>query len=190
MTDAVAQNKQQLSERVEEIRSNQDLSDSAKQRMIGEAYDEAANRHGELVAEREEAAAREVAQRERSVFGLAYPKDMVANRDKEAFRQSYRDAAFRVFNMEPKNLERVLDRAERIGDEQLAQAVYHEALERGMASLANRYREDRLDAQQRWEKYVSARKAGESTEGLLFSGYSSVGPERPPEAGGMGGNAA
>lgn len=186
MTDAVAQNKQQLSERVEEIRSNRDLSDSAKQRLIGEAYDEAASHHGALVAERKEAAAREVAQRERSVFGLAYPKDAVTNRDKETYRQSYRDAAFRVFNMEPENL----DRAERIGDEQLAQAVYHEAVERGISGVAKRYREARPDAQQRWEKYVSARRAGESTEGLLFSGYSSVGPERPPEVGGMGGNAA
>jgi hypothetical protein len=190
MTEAIAENKQQLAERVEEIRSNRDLSDSAKQRMIGEAYDEAAERHGELVAERAEAAAREVVQRERAVFGLAYPKDAVTNRDKEAYRTSYRDAAFRVFNMEPENLERVLERAERIGDEQLAQAVYHEAVERGISGVAKRYRDARPNAQQRWEKYVSARQAGESTEGLLFSGYSSVGPERPPEVGGMGGNAA
>jgi hypothetical protein len=106
---------------------------------------------------------------------------VVTSRDREVFRQSYRDAAFRVFGMEPENLERILDRAERIGDEQLAQAIYHEAVERGMDDVANRYRAERPDAEQRWERYVSARRGVESNESLLFSGYSSVGPEMPEE---------
>jgi hypothetical protein len=183
MTEAITQNKQQLTERIEEIRANRDLNSAAKERMMQEALGEAQKRHGELLAEREEEAAREVAQRERSVFKLNYPKDVVTSRDREAYRLSYRDAAFRVFNMEPENLERVLERAERIGDEQLAQAVYHETVERGMISLANRYREQRPDARRRWDEYAAARQAGESVEGMLSSALSSMAPERPPSPG-------
>jgi hypothetical protein len=183
MTDAIAENKQQLNERIEEIRANRDLNNAAKERMMQAALGEAQERHGDLVREREEAAAREVVQRERAVFGLAYPKDVVTSGDREVFRQSYRDAAFRVFNMEPENLERVLERAGRVGDEQLAQAVYHEAVERGMVSLANRYREERPDAKRRWDEYVAARQGGESVEGMLSTALSSMAPERPPSSG-------
>jgi hypothetical protein len=180
MTDAIAENKQQLNERVEEIRANRDLNSAAKERMMQEAFGEAQKRHGELLREREEAYAREIAQLERDVFALSYPKDVVTNRDREVFRQSYRDAAFRVFSMERDSLERILDRADRIGDAQLAQAVYHEALERGMISLADRYREGRPDAKRRWDEYVSARQGGESVEGMLSTALSSMAPERPP----------
>ena len=89
--------------------------------------------------------------------------------------------------MEPGNLERVFERAERVGDAQLAQAVYHEAVERGISSVADRYRQKREGAQQRWERYVAARKASESVEGILASALSSsTGPERTQELGRTG----
>ena len=72
-----------------------------------------------------------------SVFAISYPFEASTWRDKEMVRQSYRDAAFRVFGMDAHDLERMLDRTERTGDTQLACAVYHEALERG-GHLPNR----------------------------------------------------
>ena len=184
MTDAIAQNTQQFNEKVEQIRSERDLNDQAKQRMMAEAYEEAASRHDEFVREHEEASARELADLERGVFKVAIPTSVITDADKEAYLQSYRDAAFRVLDREPAYLERVLERAKHIGDERLAQAVYHEAVERGLFDLADRYRAGRPKAQQRWEKYTAARQERESFGGILASAFSkSSGPQRPPELG-------
>src|SRR5215208_7170809 len=99
MTETIAEiseNKKALAESVEEIRANPDLNDNAKQRLISGAYEEAARRHGELVARREEEAAGELAQLERAVFALSYPERAATEQQKETFRLSYRDAAFRI----------------------------------------------------------------------------------------------
>jgi hypothetical protein len=93
--------------------------------------------------------------------------------------------AFKVFGMKPEDLERVLNRAEHIGDTQLAQAVYHEALERGIFAIANRYRGTNSDARRRWERYVEARRRVESDESLLSSALKTQAPERPQELGGV-----
>src|SRR5215210_993955 len=90
----ISENKKALAESVEGIRANPDLNDSAKRRLIEVAYAEAAKRHGELVAERKETAANELAELERSVFSLSYPERVASEQQKETFRQSYRDAAF------------------------------------------------------------------------------------------------
>jgi hypothetical protein len=179
--NAIAENKRHLGRRVEEIRSNRDLNEAAKQRMISEAHDEAARRHGELVSEREEAAERERLELERSVFKLSYPKSAATERDREVYRQGYRDAAFRGWNMGASDLERVLSWAERVGDSQLAQAVYHEAVERGIDSVADSYRAVRPDAKKRWERYVAARRASESVEGMLSTALETQAPERLQE---------
>ena len=178
MTEAITQNKQQLAERIGEIHSDRDLSEEAKERYIQEAYSEASERHAELIEQRDQENAQELASLERGVFALSYPERIVAERDKETYRTSYRDAAFKVFGREPEDLERLLGRAERVGDDQLAQAIYHESVERGL-SLANEYRQSRPDARKKWDRYVDARRAVESPEGMLRSAMSGQGPERP-----------
>ncbi len=185
MTEAIAQNKQQLAERIGEIHSDRDLSEEAKERYIKEAYSEASERHAELIEQRDQENAQELQRLERGVFSLSYPDHVITERDRESYRHGYRDAAFRVLDMDPERLERVLSRAERVGDGQLAQAIYHEAVERGL-SLANEYRQSRPDARKKWDRYVDARRAVESPEGILRSAMSGQGPEKPRELGGVG----
>jgi hypothetical protein len=176
MTDAIAENTQALNERVAEIDSNPDLSDTAKKRMAREAQDEYTKRHQELVRERREAQAQEEAQAERDVFSLRFPDSVITERDRQAYRDSYRDAFFRVRNLEDGELEEVLDGAEYTGDTPLAQAVYHRSVRRGVFPVANRYRETHPNAKQRWERHVDARQATEDPTRMLFEGFKRQGP--------------
>lgn len=184
MTEAITENTRRYEERAARIRGNRDLNDSAKRRRLEGAHGEAAERHEELIREREEARAREIATAERGVFGLSPPPSAVTERDRDAARRSYRDASFRVLDMDEGRLERVYERAERVGDAPLSQAVHHEAVERGLVRLADRYRETRPDAKKRWDRYVEDRRAADSTGGMLESALTAAsGPERPGELG-------
>jgi hypothetical protein len=53
-------------------------------------------------------------------------------------------------------LDRLLTRAERTGDPELADAVYHVATERGVRGVADAYLERRPQAKRRWEEFVAA----------------------------------
>ena len=64
-------------------------------------------------------------------------------------------------------LERLLERAERTGDPELAAAVYHVATERGERSVADAYLETRRNEKRRWEEYVEAMRETQSLERLF-----------------------
>lgn len=184
MTTPTIKNRQDFDRKLAQIRSNPDLTDDAKRRMLQEAYDEATRKHRELIAKEEGGTAEELARLEKSVFGISYPVDVVTGVDKERVRQGYRDASFKVSGMKPEELERILERAERTQDKQLAKAVYHEATERGIRHVADSYLKDRTEERKRWEEYTAARVEAESVESLLF-GANAYGPTKPPELGGM-----
>lgn len=180
MTTPTIKNRQDFDRKLAQIRSNPDLNDQAKRRMLQEAYDEAARKHRELIEKDQSGTSEKLARLEKGVFGMSYPVDVVTGVDKERIRQSYRDASFRVSGMKPEELERILERAERTGDKQLSRAVYHVATERGVRGVADAYLKDRTQERSRWEEYTAARVEAESVEGLLF-GANAYHPDRPPE---------
>ncbi len=186
MTTPTIKNKQDFDRKLARIRSNPDLNDQAKRRMLQEAYDEAARKHRELIEKEEGGTSEKLARLEKSVFGISYPVGVVTGVDKERIRQSYRDASFRISGMKPEELERILERAERTGDRQLAKAAYHEATERGIRHVADSYLKDRTEERKQWEEYTAARVEAESVEKLLF-GARAYGPTKPPELDGMAG---
>jgi hypothetical protein len=61
-------------------------------------------------------------------------------------------------------LERLLERAERTQDPELATAVYHVATERGERGVADAYLEKRPTEKRCWEEYVEARTEAESLD--------------------------
>jgi hypothetical protein len=180
VNEAIEKNKREFSQQAQRIRSDPDLNDDAKGRKISEAYEEASRRHEELLRQDNEAQQGEIRDLERSVFAISYPFEASTWRDKEMVRQSYRDAAFRVFGMDPHDLERMLDRAERTGDTQLACAVYHEALERGITSLTEPYMEHYPDAKERYRRYAAAQRRTRRGVGARIFSKTEI-PE-PPEA--------
>jgi hypothetical protein len=121
--------KQDLDRKVAEIRSYGDLTPEAKDRRIAEAYAKSEQEYREAVAEEE----RKIRERaEKAVFAYGHPFT-ASDVEKAQLRALQRDAYNGVYDslyfLEPEQareeLERLLVRAERTGDTELAQAVYH-----------------------------------------------------------------
>ena len=192
MTTQIDANRQEFERKVQQIRGYADLTDEAKRRMLSEAYEEAAGRHRELVAERDRKAAERLARLERGVMGIRYPMH-ATDGDMELARMSYRDAYDRagrtaseaISERDPEKLEALLGRAERSGDAHLADAVYHVSTERGLRSVADSYLAKRPAERKRWEDYAQARQEAESANSLgRFLVGGDHGPMRPAELGG------
>jgi hypothetical protein len=165
-TKKVGENRRELAARLAKIRSDADLSQSAKQRYAEQASREASERHAQIVQEHERQSEEALAEAEQSVFALSYPHTL-SSAEKAEFRSAYRDATFRCLELEPAALERVMARAQRVGDRALQLGVYHEAIERGLFSIAEEYRDRNPDAKTAWQRYEATRRQAESNEALL-----------------------
>lgn len=174
--DAIQRNRQDMQRKVDQIRTDADLNHEARRRMIQAAYDAAMESHWGLVREREAATQKEIRDLEGGIFGVLFPGDARTGVEKEAIRQSYRDASFHVSGMEAEDLERVLARAERTGDKQLARAAYHEGTERGVSRVADAYLRERPEEGRRWERYAEAR-----TKAELPAALDAFPPPKPAE---------
>jgi hypothetical protein len=188
MADQIAKNRQEMERRIQQIRDNADLSDQAKRRMIQETYEEAMRRHRELADERRAQTADRINRLERDMMRIRYPLG-ASDVEKETIRMSYRDAYDRAYYASPsgdpgeltRELSRLLERAERSGDPQLADAIYHVATENGIRSVADAYLESRPDARERWEAYAQARLEEESMQNRMFG---EMPPAEPAELAG------
>jgi hypothetical protein len=161
--------RQHLNKEVERIRGYADLTEKAKAE-----YQEAVEAEERKVQERAERA-------EKALFQPSYPygASEVEMAQLRALRRSAYDGVYdRTAPLfEPadpeglrnarEELERLLERAERTGDLELAAAVYHVATERGERSVADAYLETRPKERRRWEEYVTAQTEAQSL-GRLF----------------------
>jgi len=186
MTDT-ATNARQHEEKIERIRRNPDLSDQAKQRMIKEVHEHASREHSRLVAEAREAREEAVRSAEHKVIAISSYPERASASEKALIALSYRDARDRAERAAEDRenqdaLEDLLDRAEKTGDTQLAEATYHVATLRGARSVADRYLSSRPTAHNRWEAYIEARREADPLNMDFLA--SVVGPQRPPELGG------
>lgn len=166
-TEAVSENRQNLNERLQRIREDGDLSDSAKERLRNQATQEASERHSEIVGEYERSTAETLEQNEQRIYKLSYPADNLTATQKEAFRASYRDSTLHCLNLPEADLERMMRRAQLTGDRALEQACYAESVDRGLFGVANAYRDRHPEAREAWETYSEARRWAESNEALL-----------------------
>jgi hypothetical protein len=173
-TEAVGANREALTEELARIRRDEDLSERTKARFSDEATPKAGARHAEIVAEHEHSVSEVLEQNEKRLFRLSYPEDTVTPSQRQAFRDSYRDASFCCLNLPEADLDRILTRAMRTGDRALEHAGYHESIERGLFGVAGQYRERHPDAKAAWETYEKTRLSEEShgaalTKALLSS---------------------
>ncbi len=187
MTETLEQNRTSYNEKIERIRANRDLSREAKRRMMAEAYHEALAEHQRIAAEDRGALERRVAEAERKVLGISYPEGARPH-EKAIIAMSYRDARDRAERVlasreNPEALGDLLERAEKSGDDQLAEAAFHVATLQGRRKVADAYLQARPKVQRRWESYVAARQEADSVESLISP---SIPPSRPPELGGAG----
>jgi hypothetical protein len=169
----IENNRNKLQEHVKRIRSDQDLNEEAKQRMIADAYSSAMERHKELVAEHQATKAQELKALEKSVFKVHTP-GAKTGAEKEAYRMSFRDALSRAESVAQgrdsvTNLEGMLARAERQGDRVQAEAAYHLALERGYEYIVDAYLADRPYERENLQRYREAKRSAEDPAISLFA---------------------
>jgi hypothetical protein len=149
-------NKEILEDKVAEIRSNRDLNDEAKKRMIGEAYDEAVAEHRKLVQEEDDALSQTLESAARSALTPPY----IPGTDKVMVGMSYRDALNRLADVrEPAELLRVLDRAQKTGDEILAKAVLYRGYELQSQGVVGAYTRAYPGEAHKWSSYMDAAEA-------------------------------
>jgi hypothetical protein len=198
MSDKAAQISEEYNRNLAEIRGYADLTPEAKARRIAELYEDASRRHQEAVEEMERAKDERVAKAEKALFTYGYPFT-ASGEEKAQLRALYRGAYDSVhgslYLLDPgevrEELERLLVRAERTGDEELAQAVYHVAVERGESKVADAYREKRPAEQKKWEEYAEARRIADDRHRVIDRGMMmSLGIPKPPELEGYTGQAA
>ena len=173
--------RQRLDAEVEQIRGYVDLTEEAKQRRIAEAREKAQAEYQEAV-EAEERQVQERAQKaEKALFQSSYPygASEVEVAQLRALRRGAYDAVYdrtapgfesgdpEGVRHAREELERLLERAERTGDPELAAAVYHVATERGERGVADSYLETRPKERQRWEEYVEAMRESQSFDRLF-----------------------
>jgi len=110
---------------------------------------------------------------EKEVFATRYPST-ATEEEKVTIRAARRRAYDGVYNslslLDPEEareeLDRLLTRAERTGDPELADAVYHVATERGERSVADAYLERRPQQKRRWEEFVAASQEAAQSRGI------------------------
>lgn len=148
---------------VAKIRGYADLTEDAKERRIAEVSERAREEY----AEAREAAERELHERaqkaEKALFETPYPyaASDVEQAQIRALRRGAYDGVYNSLSpLEPgearEELDRLLRRAERTGDTELADAVHHVATERGVREVADAYLEKRPNQKRRWEEFVAA----------------------------------
>lgn len=126
-------------QRLEEIRANPNLSDQGQAAEVTEVYEAHKRRMAEMRAEvaAELQSTRDRAQRR--AFGPLVPSS-ASEADKATVMMAYRDALEKAETAESTETgRRMLDRAMRTGDAQLARAVATVSAERGWSAVLNAY---------------------------------------------------
>ena len=181
--------KRDFDRKLQQIRNHPDYSADAKRRYIAEAYEKAQAEYREVIETGEQEIQERVENAEKAVFEAPYPRS--ATEEEKVTIRAARRAAYegaRSSALAPsedpqhstKQLERLLERAERTQDPELADAVYHVATEQGIRGVADAYLGRRPKAKRRWEEYVAARTEAESLERQLGIA-TSFGLMEPPE---------
>jgi hypothetical protein len=196
MSTSTTEIKRRLDAEVEKIRGYADLTEEAKTRRVAEAYAQAEQEYREAVAEEERKVQERAEKAERAVFEYGHPLG-ASDVEKAQLRALQRDAYNSVYDSlyflegaeAREELERLLVRAERTGDTELARAVYHIATERGERQVADAYLEKHPTEQKKWEEYVQARREANSLNTLEGRLGRMMGERlfKPPELQGNGG---
>jgi hypothetical protein len=159
---------------IAQIRASADLSEEAKARRIAEATERARAEYAEAREAGERERAERLAKAEAALFQTPYPyaaSDLEQAQIRALRRGAYESVEALLARVpDPEyageELDRLLTRAERTQDPELADAVYHVATERGARDVADAYLEKRPHAKRRWEEFVAASREARESQGL------------------------
>jgi hypothetical protein len=180
--------KRELDRKLEQIRSNRDLTDEAKRRLIAEAWENLSTRYTEAIESAERKALEKVSKAEREVMRIRYPA-IASDSEKASVRASYRGAYDTTYYAvsfidDPEQREwelaRMLSRADLTGDPELADAIFHIALENDASSVVESYLSTRPEQRKRLDALSAAREEAAAVEQEL-SGAKMFPLRKPPE---------
>jgi hypothetical protein len=149
---------------VAKIRGFADLTEEAKERRIAEVNERAQAQYAEAREADERERDERVEKAEKALFEAPYPyaASDVEQAQIRALRRGAYEGVYSSIALVPdpeyvnEELDRLLTRAERTGDPELADAVYQVATEKGVREVADAYLEKRPQAKRRWEEFVAA----------------------------------
>ncbi len=159
---------------IAQIRGFVDLTEAAKNERIAEVNARARAEYAEAREMGERERAERVAKAEAALFQTPYPyaaSDLEQAQIRALRRGAYESVEALLARVpDPEyageELDRLLTRAERTQDPELADAVYHVATERGARNIADAYLEKRPHAKRRWEEFVAASREARESQGL------------------------
>jgi hypothetical protein len=169
--------------RIEEIRTNGDLTPEAKQRHI-DALHEWATQELDTVREHEKQQREQrLAQTKKAVFEVPTgntPTGAEQSQIWAGFRSAYKDVLSATEDplKAHETLQEIMDQAERTSDGHLARAVYHRGADLGIQEVIDRFHSSGAKARtteaQAWRDYVEAQQQmneSQSFERLLESAF-------------------
>jgi hypothetical protein len=149
---------------VAKIRGYADLTEEAKNRRIAEVNERAQAAYAEVRETNERERAQRLERSKKAVFRVPIPAtatDAEAAQIHASYRSAYNDVYSATASSESpvqaqEELERLLQQAERTGDNLLARAAYHRAIDLGVQSVVNSYLATRPQEDRAWEAYTTA----------------------------------
>lgn len=180
MNEAIRQNNERYRATLGRIRSDRDLSDEARRRLMGEAYGEASANRARLVEEDRRRIGAAYDDAARSVFGPPMPRG-TAGAERAAVQASYRDALFRVSEVgvgDVERLRKIQDMAAATGDKLLQRAVLYRGYELEDRGVVEAVTTADPDIGRAWGSFMDAAEEVNRAESDPFR-Y--AGPDAPPE---------
>lgn len=171
---------------LQRVRSDRDLSEEARRRMMGETFSQAAAAHARLVEEDRAAVAEAYDGAIRRVFSPPMRREATAA-DMAAIQASHRDAMFRASAVgaeDTEGLTRIQEMASASGDQSLLRAALYRAHEVGAESVVRAVTESDPEIARAWETLKAAGDELHAAESDPMR-YGGTQPDRPPELDGV-----
>jgi hypothetical protein len=159
---------------VAKIRGYADLTEEAKERRIAEVRERYQAAYREALEANERERTERLERSKRAVFRVPIPataSDAEEAQIHAAYRAAYNDVySNTLFFDSPaevqEELERLLGQAERSGDELLARAAYHRAIDLGIQNVVDTYLSSRPAENRAWEAYTTAHQEANESKGI------------------------
>jgi hypothetical protein len=151
------------------------LTEEAKQRRIGEVNERARAEYAEALEANERERAERLEKSKKAVFRVPIPATATDAEEAQihaAYRAAYNELYYStsLFADSPgeaqEELEQQLQQAERSGDELLAAAAYHRAIDLGVQSVVDTYLASRPAENRAWESYTTALQEVQNASGI------------------------
>ncbi len=179
LEERIGLNRQLASYDYERIRSNRDLSEEAKRRLLQEKYQEHLEEHRQLVEERKRLRGESKQDMESKLFNLK-----TSTRPELRYQEQmlFRDAADRVKKaQDPEELEQLLGVAELSGDETLRHAVFVSAHRRGNQRILEKVFESDPALAADYASYMESQSKTASSREIAENLFDSSGVPKPTE---------